>query len=338
MGRFFLAAVFFVFFCGPAFGQILNGSFETGTDFGSNNFIRVYPGGSDIADWTVASGNVDYLGPFVVVCNGVRTVDMNGNTPGAISQTFVTAPGMEYRVTFCMAGNPNGPPAVKTLDVSVTGGSTRSYQFDSTGFTLSNMGWTQKTYDFAATGPSTTITFTSTTLNSAYGPVLDDVILASIETWSGKFSFSLKITSKETDHSGNQKFLTFNQPFAGTMSLYVGENGMTTNSKGCYLEFLGDDGKSICIQDIAGISTESQKSKSEKALLVGAGTFTTTIEGTPVTGNAYLDVKATLKQDSSNNLIVMGLSGKVGGGVDSDFVFSGTLNHTSLTKQAGTSF
>ncbi len=122
------------------------------------------------------------------------------------------------------------------------------------------------------------------------------------------------------------------------MSLYVGENGMTTNSKGCYLEFLGDDGKSICIQAIAGISTESQKSKSEKALLVGSGDFTTTIEGTPATGNAYIDAKATLKQDSSNNLISIGLSGKVGGGVGSDFVFSGTLNNTSLTKQAGTSF
>jgi hypothetical protein len=132
--------------------------------------------------------------------------------------------------------------------------------------------------------------------------------------------------------------LTFNQTFAGTISLYVIENGMTTNSKGCYLEILSDDGKSICIQAIAGISTESQKSKSEKGLLVGLGDFTTTIEGTPVTGNAYIDAKATLKQDSSNNLISIGLSGKVGGGVGSDFVFSGTLNNTSLTKQAGTSF
>ncbi len=62
------------------------------------------------------------------------------------------------------------------------------------------------------------------------------------------------------------------------MSLYVGNNGLTKSAEGCYLKFLGGDGTSICIKDIAGISTESQKSKSEKALLVGLGDFTTTIE------------------------------------------------------------
>jgi hypothetical protein len=158
------------------------------------------------------------------------------------------------------------------------------------------------------------------------------------ETWTGAFSFSIKITSQETDNSGNEKFLTSNQTFTGTISLFIGDNGLTKSTDGCYLQFLGDDGTSICIKEIAGISTESQKSKSEKALLVGSGKFTTTIEGTPVTGNVYIDAKATLKQDSTNELISIGLSGKVGGGVDSDFVFSGTMNNTTLTKQAGTSF
>ncbi len=101
---------------------------------------------------------------------------------------------------------------------------------------------------------------------------------------------------------------------------------------------MGNDGTTICIKDIAAVSTESQKSKSEKFLLVGPGTFTSTIEGNPVTGNAYVDGKGTLKQDSSNNLISIGLSGKIGGGVGSDFVFAGTINNTTLTKQADTSF
>ncbi len=52
---------------------------------------------------------------------------------------------------------------------------------------------------------------------------------------------------------------------------------------------MGDYG-TICFKDIAGISSESQKSESEKALLVGAGTFTTTIAGnpSPVAGIVYV--------------------------------------------------
>jgi hypothetical protein len=156
--------------------------------------------------------------------------------------------------------------------------------------------------------------------------------------WTGTVSFPVKTTSAETDGSGNQKFVTSNETIAGTMNLYIGESGPTRSAEGCYLKFLSNDGTAICINDIATISTESIKSKSEKALLIGSGSFTTSVEGNQVTGMAYIDAKATLKQDSSNNLISIGLSGKVGGGVDSDFVFSGTLNNTSLTKQAGTSF
>jgi choice-of-anchor C domain-containing protein len=107
-------------------------------------------------------------------------VDLNGNGPGAIGQTFVTTPGATYRVTFCLAGNPQGLVAVKTLDVSATGGPTASYQFDTTGRTLTDMGWTQRTYDFVATGASTTVTFTSTT-STAFGPAVDNVTLAQIQ-------------------------------------------------------------------------------------------------------------------------------------------------------------
>ncbi len=332
MKKLILTSVFIMLFAGPTFGQILNGSFETGPDFGSGNFVRVNPGGTDIASWTVVSGNVDYLGPHVAVCDGIRTVDMNGSGPGAMSQTFGTTPGTEYRVTFCMAGNPNGAPAVKTLDVSVTGGSTRSYQFDTTGLTLSNMGWTQNTYAFEATGPSATITFTSTTLNSAYGPVLDNVVLSPLTTWTGAFSYSLKTTLQQTDNSENQTFRTANQAFAGTISLYTGDDELTTNAEGCYLKFSGNDGTTICIKEIAVISTQSEKSKTEKGLLVGSGEFAATTEEGAIKGVAYVDAKVTLKQDVSNNLLSIGLSGKLAGGVDSNFVFNGTMNNTTLTR------
>jgi membrane-bound ClpP family serine protease len=48
-------------------------------------------------------------------------------------------------------------------------------------------------------------------------------------------------------------------------------------------------------------------------IAVGLGNFTTTVEGTPVTGIAYVDLRGTLKQDKSNDLFSIALNGKVGG-------------------------
>ena len=168
--------------------------------------------------------------------------------------------------------------------------------------------------------------------------ILTSTSFAQSEIWGGTFSFTVKSTSQETDNSGNDKFLTSNQSFEGTMSLYVGDNGLGTNAKGCYLELLGNDGTTICIKDIVGISTESQKIKSEKVLLVGTGSFTTTVEENTVTGIAYVDLKGTLKEDKSNNVVSIALSGKIGGGANEgsgNFVFIATLNNTILTKQSG---
>jgi hypothetical protein len=100
--------------------------------------------------------------------------------------------------------------------------------------------------------------------------------------------------------------------------------------EGCYIKLLGTDGTNICIADIAAISTESIKSKSETALIIGPGSFTSTIDGNPVEGIAYIDAKATLKEDSSNNLLSISLSGKIAGGVNSEFVFSGNFRVTLI--------
>ena len=154
-----------------------------------------------------------------------------------------------------------------------------------------------------------------------------------VDTWSGACSFSLKATSEERDNSGNDKFLTSTQSFSGTLSFYVLDNTLVTNADGCYLAFNGTDGTSICIKDVAVISTETFKSKSEKTLVVGWGDFSTRVEGNLVNGLAYVDLQGTAKQDSNNKVISLALKGKLGGGADSNFVFNATLNNTTLTKE-----
>ena len=83
-----------------------------------------------------------------------------------------------------MSGNPgthaqypNGAesPSVKTMTVSTTSGTPKSYSFDTTnGNTFTSMLWADQAYSFKATGTSTTVRFASTTAG-AFGPAIDSV-------------------------------------------------------------------------------------------------------------------------------------------------------------------
>src|SRR5258708_18344011 len=160
----------------PAFAAaITNGSFETGTDPGV--FTTLFAGDStSIPGWTVTSGSVDYIGTYWTASNGSRSLDMSGNGAGAISQTLSTVAGHTYTVTFDMAGNPDGSPAIKTLNVDA-GGLPSLYSFDVTGHDKTNMGWEPQTFNFTATGTSTNLTFTST-VDTPFGPALDNVVVS----------------------------------------------------------------------------------------------------------------------------------------------------------------
>ncbi len=150
---------------------ILNGGFETGTNPGS--FITVSPGGTNITNWTVGGGGVDYIGTYWQAAFGSRSVDLSGNAPGLASQPFATTVGATYEVSFYLAGNPDNP-ADKTIRVTYGPGLYKEYTFSQAGHTKDSMGWVEKEFTFVATLASTTLTFESRTGN-AYGPALDQV-------------------------------------------------------------------------------------------------------------------------------------------------------------------
>jgi choice-of-anchor C domain-containing protein len=151
---------------------ISNGSFEQGTNPGPE-FITLPAGSTAMTNWVVTSGTVDYIGPYWTAAAGQRSVDLNGNDPGAISQAFKTKPGTTYAVRFAMAGNPDGPPTTKRLHVSAAG-ETAELTFNAEGRSLQEMGYEKRTFLFTATSPQTTLAFT--TLNPGpYGPAIDDV-------------------------------------------------------------------------------------------------------------------------------------------------------------------
>jgi choice-of-anchor C domain-containing protein len=158
--------------------SITNGSFETGTAPGA--FTEVGAGGTNITGWTVDSGSVDYIGSYWAASDGSRSLDMSGSSAGQISQVITgLTDGQEYKVTFNLAGNPDGAPATKDLKVSADG-FTGLYSFDTTGHstgTATTMGWSTQTFFFTASGTSATLAFLSLTAGS-FGAALDNVTIA----------------------------------------------------------------------------------------------------------------------------------------------------------------
>jgi choice-of-anchor C domain-containing protein len=158
-----------------------NGSFDMGTAPGV--FITLAAGSTAITGWTVVAGTIDYIGTYWMDSDGGgRSLDMSGNGPGAIRQTFDTNTNHLYQVMFDIAGNPDGAPVTKHLQASVLGDSPSSvemdfnFTFDTTGKTRPNgMGWTTRFFNFVSDDSGATgLTFRSLD-NTAFGPALDNV-------------------------------------------------------------------------------------------------------------------------------------------------------------------
>jgi choice-of-anchor C domain-containing protein len=175
-----LAAVAAISASGANASTIINGGFDDDTP--AAPFVTSPPTG-----WTVTSGSVDRIGSYWISQSGPGSIDLSGNNPGTLAQTFATIASLTYRVSFFLAGNPDGSPTVKALSVFATGGPTTSYTFDTTGFSRSNMGWAQQFYQFTATGTSTTLSFAAAASpDTPFGPALDSVSIGTVPepaTW-----------------------------------------------------------------------------------------------------------------------------------------------------------
>jgi choice-of-anchor C domain-containing protein len=174
-----------------AFAQanlVTNGSFEEGA-INIGDYTTLYDGDSiSITGWEVLPVSIDYIGSYWEAGDGGvsgRSVDLNGRNVGGLTQTFATADGQAYNVSFLLSGNPDSGPTVKTLDV-LTNGNSHLFDFNITGNSRTNMGWKQKTFTFIATGDTSTINFMSTTGGAStsgeccWGPALDGVSVTAV--------------------------------------------------------------------------------------------------------------------------------------------------------------
>lgn len=160
---------------------ITNGGFES---FGNPPVgqIGTYLGedGASITGWLVTGNSIDAVNTsYWPSSEGNWSLDLSGNAPGGIQQTFLTNNGVTYLVSFDMAGNWDRN-YIYTMGVDVDGVS-NSYTFDRTGMG-SDMGWVTETFQFTANSDSTTLSFTDTSPSGygPFGPTLDNVIVTAV--------------------------------------------------------------------------------------------------------------------------------------------------------------
>ncbi len=170
---------------------VQNGSFESGSynNTGDGWDTLSVPDSTTIDSWTVSMGSVDWIDSYWSAENGHMSIDLNGNNPGAVSQTLNTVPGATYNVTFYLSGNFDelgGPEASRTVTVQDSSGGSQQYTFDwFSAWGHSNMGWTPETYKFTASSNTTTLTFAGDSATSSWGPVIDNVSATMAPATSG---------------------------------------------------------------------------------------------------------------------------------------------------------
>lgn len=164
-------------FAGPI--VIQNNSFEVPTSTGDFNRVSAVDSIS-IPGWTVSAGTVDHIANYWTAADGVRSVDMDGNSAGTIKQDLLIPQAGTLDIGFWMAGNPDDPTgggAIKTLEVSLLSGAgpAQTFTFDASGATHASMGWVQKDAFFSVPSAGTyTLQFASLTAGD-YGAVVDNV-------------------------------------------------------------------------------------------------------------------------------------------------------------------
>ena len=173
---------------------IRNGSFENGVSPPTSDLRTLFATKTyfnrDISSWAVKPayhnllGSVDWNQRFQAT-DGQLTVDLDGEcSPGAIRQEVKDlVVGRLYRISFDLAGNPEGPPTVKRLRINANGQSFL-FTFDTTNKSPENMGWITKHITFKYSGANPHLTFTSRHPNngaSCYGAFIDNVKIRCID-------------------------------------------------------------------------------------------------------------------------------------------------------------
>jgi hypothetical protein len=161
------------------------GSFELGA-FVNNGFdyMALAPGATTITAWTVGGpgDGVDWLStPTFGAQSGLHSIDLIHSTAGSVSTLIPTTLGQTYELSFYAAAISTGVAlgtvsAGSLVDQSFTAPITPAVYTDPT--RTANQVFALFSFLFTATGPTSTVSFTSAgggCFPDCYGPVIDSV-------------------------------------------------------------------------------------------------------------------------------------------------------------------
>jgi len=179
-----------------AINLVTDGGFEIpinpGNPFGP--LLQDFPGGSSLGAWNVVGSDVllidtNYSEPSNGVSQfnaeeGTKSVDLTGagNTgpTNGVTQNIATTIGQEYSISFYV-GSASGffpfyaLPATDNVDIGLG-----VIPSTNTGMTAGVINWQQFSYDFVATGATTTVTFTNGTVPPTAEAGLDNVSVTAV--------------------------------------------------------------------------------------------------------------------------------------------------------------
>ena len=151
---------------------------EFNTPYAGGGFTT-YGTGGNFGGWNVVSGSVDLIGGYWQSATlGGGSVDLDGNSPGAINQLITTGAG-SYVLNFSLSGNPDAGTGPKTVRVTV-GNATHDFTYNiSESNNHSNMNYLAESLAFNTSGP-TTLSFQSLSDGGPFGPVVSGVSVSAV--------------------------------------------------------------------------------------------------------------------------------------------------------------
>jgi hypothetical protein len=147
-----------------------------------------YGGTAFDSAWQITVGNVDLVqqsgGWPAPPQSSPYYLDLNGNTNGAIQQSFGTTLGQKYNLSFYYSNNPGGSP--HPAEASVQVGSINGIVMHD-GATTSDLSWKFYSNSFIANAPLMTLSFAELDNCCNGGVLLDTISMSAIpesSTWA----------------------------------------------------------------------------------------------------------------------------------------------------------
>jgi choice-of-anchor C domain-containing protein len=136
--------------------------------------FRTFDAGEQIGGWSVTSGSVDLV-TYWQHAEGNQSLDLNGSGDGTIARSLPAQLLTTYKVTYAVAANTEGPPALKTGKVTVNGQQVDTIAVSTAGKSNQNMGWVYRTFYFTNLLSSSSVLAFSGTSGTIWGATIDDV-------------------------------------------------------------------------------------------------------------------------------------------------------------------